>query len=77
MITNFEEVSLHGYKTVKCAGGCGRRLQRTKKFYQTLNPFNKDKRGRIKGREQIYKELNEENKKWKTEAVFCIHCGDK
>ena len=36
----FEEVSIHRCKSGKCRT-CGKRRKRTKKFFQTLNPFNK------------------------------------
>jgi hypothetical protein len=42
----------------------GRRRQKTEKFYQTVNPFNKNKDGSLKTREQIYKEVCQERDKW-------------
>ncbi len=71
----FEEVSIKAIKTVKCAGGCGRRRRLTKKFMQTLNPFNKRKSdGQIKTREDIYPELKKEAAKWKEQPETCLHC---
>jgi predicted methyltransferase len=74
MRVNFQEVKLFGDKTVKCCGGCGRRLKRTKKFYQTLNPFNKTTEGRIKEYDDIYPELKAELAAWKTQPERCSHC---
>lgn len=59
MWVNFQEVSLHAEKSMKCAGGCGRRLRRQKKFWQTINPFNKFSDGTLKCGPQIMKELKE------------------
>lgn len=71
----FEQVSIKANKAVKCAGGCGRRITRTKKFMQTLNPFNKRKTdGQVKTREDIYPELQAEAAKWKEQPETCLHC---
>jgi hypothetical protein len=74
MRVNFQEVKLFGDKTVKCCGGCGRRLKRTKKFCQTLNPFNKTTEGRIKEYDDIYPELKAELAEWKAQPERCSHC---
>ena len=74
MRVNFQEVKLFGEKSVKCSGGCGRRLKRTKKFYQTLSPFNKTMDGRPKGYDDIYPELKADIQKWKAQPEKCSHC---
>lgn len=71
----FGEVAIRGQKSVKCAGGCGRRLKRAKKFWQTLSPFNKNSAGEIKNREQIYEELRGERRVWLNEPETCSHCN--
>jgi len=71
----FREISLPGTKSVKCAGGCGRRLNRQKKFFQTLNPFNKLPDGSLKGIEDIYLELRESIRQWRGEPEFCKNCN--
>lgn len=70
----FNEVVVHGEKSVKCAGGCGRRLKRSKKFWQTLSPFNKNAAGELKTREEIYEELRAERDTWLSESETCSHC---
>lgn len=70
----FREVSLRGSKSVKCAGGCGRILRRQRKFWQTLNPFNKNKSGEIKSAVEIQTELRSERDLWVIEPETCIHC---
>lgn len=70
----FNEVSLQGTKSVKCAGGCGRTLKRSRKFWQTLSPFNKNTSGTLKTRDEIYEELRAERNAWMGEAETCKHC---
>jgi hypothetical protein len=70
----FQEVPLYATKTVPCAGDCGRKLRRQRKFSQTLNPFNKDSEGRPKTTQQIYAELSAEAKEWEAEPETCRHC---
>ena len=71
----FEKVSFRRKKTVKCSGGCGRRLTRSREFLQTLSPFNKNKDGNLKTESEIYTELLEKAKKWDAESEeICIHC---
>lgn len=71
----FQEVALHGTKSVKCAGNCGRTLKRQQKFWQTLNPFNKNGAGVAKTAADIREELQAERSKWMLQAELCKHCG--
>lgn len=70
----FNEVAIQGQKSVKCAGGCGRRLKRSRKFYQTLSPFNKNRARELKTRDEIYTELKAERDTWLAEPETCSHC---
>lgn len=70
----FNEVSIQGQKSVKCAGGCKRTLKRSRKFWQTLSPFNKNAAGELKTRDQIYDELRAERDAWVDEPETCSHC---
>lgn len=74
MRVTFREVSLYGQKSVKCRGGCGRRLRRSKKFWQTLSPFNINSNRVPKTPEEIYAELKIELKAWKDSPETCAHC---
>lgn len=74
MRVTFQEVKLFGEKSVKCSGGCGRRLKRTKKFYQTLSTFNKTKDGRVKECDDIYPELKADIQAWKAQSECCSRC---
>jgi len=72
---NFREVAIHGSKSVKCTGGCGRTLKRQRKFWQTLNPFNKNAAGEVKQPTEIQAELQAELAAWQEEPETCKHCG--
>ena len=72
--TIFDEVKLYAAKSGAC--GCGKYRRRTRKFYQTINPFNKIE-GRPKTRKEIYAELTEEANAWKREPITCDNCGPK
>jgi len=71
----FNEVAIHGMKSVKCAGGCGRILKRSRKFYQTLSPFNKNAAGQLKSRDEIYEEIRAQRNAWVAETEMCKHCS--
>lgn len=71
--TTFEEVSLRGEKTVKC-GGCGKRLVRRTTLTNTINPWNLNKQGKPKTREEILVKLRKEREDWIKEKEFCKHC---
>lgn len=75
MRIKFEEVKLTAEKSVKCTEGCGRTLKRRKKFWQTINPFNTNKDGSMKDRQEIYAKLREKANIWKQEKETCSHCG--
>lgn len=57
-----EEVSIKVKRTVTIDG---KKKVQTKKFYQTINPFNKNADGAIKNRSDILKELHQEADDWK------------
>lgn len=77
-IEHFEEVSLRASGTFRCRG-CNRRLVRSKKFYQTLNPFNVNQTGsrrfQRKTRSEIVAELNIEVTSWQATPMKCKACS--
>ena len=73
---HFEELSILGEKNVKCAGGCGRRLKRSKTFAQTLSPFNKKADGAPRSGDEIYQALRGERIEWEKEPETCKHCKE-
>jgi hypothetical protein len=64
----FEEISLFGKKSGPCSR-CGRKVTRSKRFWQTRNPFNKLTDGRVKTTEDIMSELEDERRRWMDEPV--------
>lgn len=73
MRTTFQEVSLTRQKKVYCPH-CNKKLLRTKKFWQTLSPYNRDRFGLEKTREEVYKDLDIEASIWVKEAEKCSQC---
>ena len=70
----FEEVAFHASKSGKC--GCGKHCKRQRKFWATLNPFNRNAVGAPKTRVEIYDDLRTQAAVWKTEPIVCTSCGD-
>lgn len=62
MRVHFEEISVKATKKWKDVNG--RQRQCTKKFFQTLNPFNKNKDGSIKSRSDIMIEITASRDAW-------------
>ncbi|MDP1931950.1 MAG: hypothetical protein Q8L60_10885 [Gammaproteobacteria bacterium] len=63
---HFEEVSLRAERTVIDENG--KKRKQKKKFYQTINPFNKRANGSVKDRDFIMLELREQAQQWTREA---------
>ncbi len=53
----------------------GKKRQKTKKFSQTINPYNKNKDGNVKTREEILVELKAEREKWMTKPIEQVKKG--
>lgn len=62
----YEVISIKGIRTWR---ENGRRRQETKTFEQTVNPFNKNAEGKVKSREEIYRELEAERRLWLDEVT--------
>lgn len=62
MRTTFYEVAVSATKRWTDAGG--KKRQKTRKFWQTLSPFNKCADGSIKTREQILIEIQAQRDAW-------------
>ena len=69
----FEEVKLYGSKSGKCSA-CGKACTRSQKFSQTLSPFNKNKMGEAKTRQEIKAELLEELTLWRSKPPIHSRC---
>ncbi len=70
---NFQEVSIIGEKSGKCQC-CKKSCRVKKKFYQTLNPFNRNSDGFVKSRQEIMKEINSERENWMSQPVKHKKC---
>ena len=53
---------------------CGKKCKRTKRFEQTVNPWNKNKDGNQKTPDEIRAELRVQVKTWLGEAIICASC---
>lgn len=70
--TVFEKVRLVGRKRVACAEpGCPRKVTRTKTFWATLNPFNKNPDGSVRNREELLVYLDGKRATWLVEPEWC------
>lgn len=59
----FEQVSKTARATGRCAV-CGKSVTRSKKLWQTVNPFNKLPDGTVKSAADIRRELDVEARRW-------------
>ncbi len=73
---SFREIGRQARKSGKCTV-CGKRRTRTKKFWQTLSPFNKTAEGRIKTTYDIVPELQAKAAEWKKEPINCCQWAIK
>ena len=62
----FQELKIKGYKSGVC-GKCGKKTQ---------NPFNKNKDGVIKDRDEIFYELRLERDEWLKKPLYHAKCED-
>ena len=71
----FPEVKLSVKTTAPC-GKCGKQCSRTKKFWQTLNPFNTNADGSVKTRDDITSELGQQAAQYRTQTIYHAKCED-
>lgn len=74
-VVRFESVNLTGFKQGKCAD-CDKRTKRTKRFTQTINPYNRNPDGSVKTRDQVYESVRSEIDRWKA-LVICAGCEER
>ena len=58
----FDEIAIKAKKLFTCR--CGRKRTKTMKFFQTLNPFNKNADGSVMTEAGIMKEIQTERAEW-------------
>ena len=62
MMITFQEVSIKATK--KYIDVDGKKRQKTKKFYQTISPFNKNPDGTVKTKADIMEQILKEKEEW-------------
>ena len=71
----FDRVQRRGTKKVACSE-CGKRLERSKTFEQTVNPWNAHPDGTPRTRDEIWARLGDEIAAWQTKPERCsLHDG--
>ena len=70
---NFQKISVKDTKKIKCKK-CGKSTQETREFWQTVNPFNKNKDGSVKTIAEIYSEIGAELNEWMKKPLECNKC---
>lgn len=69
---NFNEISATGTRSGVCRF-CGKRGRRQRRFYQTLNPFNRNEQGAPKTAAEISVEVSAEAHEWSLGEF--VHAG--
>lgn len=70
----FTPIKVKAQVKVTCSHeGCKKKVQRTKIFEQTLNPYNRDSEGNVKTEQQIRSELSSRRTEWinNNKTLFC------
>lgn len=70
----FEVVKYRKTTAITCSY-CGKKNKRTKTFYQTINPFNKNSDGTVKTKKDIQDDLVLSASNWIPK--YCIQCEMK
>lgn len=63
----YDAIRARGFKRGPCAV-CGKSAERSREFYQTVNPWNRNPDGSIKTTAEIRREVNAEAKAWQDDA---------
>ena len=74
MRESYSEIGYTFEKSGKCSV-CGKRRKRSKRFWQTYNPFNKRVDGKIKTSQEICGEVVAEGKAWQSAPMVCASCA--
>lgn len=71
--TRYEKVGFPSTKSGVCPV-CGKPARRTKEFYQTISPFNRNADGAPKTGREIISELRVKVAEWKLEPTYHAKC---
>lgn len=69
----FDKVTVRAAKSGACVS-CGKKTRRTKTFWGTVNPFNRDESGKIRDRDDVRKRLEAERDEWVSLPTVCASC---
>ena len=69
----FREIKRRAVKRVPC-GTCGKSVQRSRTFMQTLNPWNKNAAGEPASEWEIQDKLAVEVATWQAAPDYCTPC---
>ena len=72
----FDEISTFRFRREPCSR-CGNARQRTEKFHQTINPYNRNVQGVPKSRAEIYDEITKEADAWYAAPFVCRGCAQR
>ena len=72
-VHRFYEISAQGLQVGRCTV-CGEHTRRSRKFWQTENPFNKDAAGQVKTARQIRSEVTAEAGEWSKGQPTHVRC---
>ena len=76
VLTVYKEIGFTSLKSGKCAA-CLKPAPRKKKFFQTINPFNRNADDTLKTADQVMEELRAERDAWKAEPTLHVKCETK
>lgn len=64
-----------------CAGGCGRKLTRVVKDFNTVNPFNRNEDGTVKDRGEVQRDIDAKVKlkaaRMLRDGIYCKECHEE
>lgn len=73
MITTFEEVYTYAFKRGKCSV-CGGSAERSKKFTNTVNPWNRNEDGTTRTYAEVQDNVNRLAREWEEQPVVHARC---
>ena len=73
MRLTFDEVARKITRKGECSV-CHKKRTVTREFRQTINPFNRNAKGEVRGRDEIEKELSAKVAAWHNGPLVCKGC---
>lgn len=73
MRVTFDKIEARGVVKFTCAK-CKKKRTRTRTFWMTANPFNRDSKGVPKSRDRVRADVNAEARAWEKTVTMCARC---